>query len=94
MKRSKCRLCFFSFNICCFFEDTTDRRESSEFTTDGLLLSLLRGATGCWGEKAFHDLKYTKGKSFKHEKTKKKRGSYRGGEISLAVNSIKFDDDD
>ena len=32
------------------------------------------------------------GKSFRHEKTKKKRGSYRGGLITMASNSYKFDD--
>lgn len=51
-----------------------------------------RGARGSWGEKANHDLKYTRGKSFRHEKTKKKRGSYRGGQIDTKVHSIKFDD--
>ena len=30
---------------------------------------------------------------FRHEKTKKKRGSYRGGPINVGVNSIKFDSD-
>lgn len=38
-------------------------------------------------------LRFTKGRSFRHEKTKKKRGSYRGGAISTGVNSIKFDSD-
>jgi hypothetical protein len=57
-------------------------------------LLLQGGLQGSWGEKAYHDLKKVKGKGFRHEKTKKKRGSYRGGEISLAVNSIKFDDYD
>lgn len=52
------------------------------------------GASGDWGEKANLDLKYTKGKSFRHEKTKKKRGSYKGGSINTSVNSIKFDDSD
>lgn len=51
------------------------------------------GATGDWGEKANDVLRFTKGKSFRHEKTKKKRGSYRGGAISTSVNSIKFDSD-
>lgn len=51
------------------------------------------GASGDWGEKANNVLKFTKGKSFRHEKTKKKRGSYRGGAISTSVNSIKFDSD-
>lgn len=51
------------------------------------------GAEGDWGQKANDVLKFTKGKSFRHEKTKKKRGSYRGGAISTTVNSIKFDSD-
>lgn len=50
------------------------------------------GARGSWGERANQDLKHTRGKSFKHEKTKKKRGSYRGGAIDTGVHSIKFDD--
>ena len=33
------------------------------------------------------------GKSFRHEKTKKKRGTYRGGAIDTQVYSIKFDSD-
>eukprot|EP00037_Helgoeca_nana_P032236 m.412853 g.412853 ORF g.412853 m.412853 type:complete len:254 (+) comp28957_c0_seq1:71-832(+) len=48
-----------------------------------------------WGAKASADLIVTKGKSFRHEKNKKKRGSYRGGQIDIhAVNSVKktFDD--
>lgn len=32
------------------------------------------------------------GKRFRHEKTKKKRGSYTGGRINTSVNSMKFDD--
>jgi len=32
-----------------------------------------------------------RGKDFRHEKTKKKRGNYRGGTISLASHSIKYD---
>jgi len=52
------------------------------------------GSRGDWGEKANQDLRCTKGKSFRHEKTKKKRGSYRGGNINTSVNSIKFDDSD
>lgn len=51
------------------------------------------GANGDWGHKANNVLKFTKGKSFRHEKTKKKRGSYCGGAISTSVNSIKFDSD-
>lgn len=46
-----------------------------------------------WGAKASQDLLVTRGKSFRHEKTKKKRGSYRGGAINTGVASIKFDSD-
>lgn len=35
-----------------------------------------------------------RGKDFRHEKTKKKRGNYRGGKIDLGSNSIKFSYDD
>lgn len=49
-------------------------------------------ARGSWGEKANLDLKNTRGKSFRHEKTKKKRGNYKGGAIDMGVNSIKFAD--
>jgi len=52
---------------------------------------LQKGARGSWGEQANNVLKWVKGKNFRHEKTKKKRGSYRGGNISMEVNSIKFD---
>lgn len=52
------------------------------------------GAHGDWGAKANLDLKHTRGKGFRHEKTKKKRGSYKGGLINTSVNSIKFDDSD
>ena len=35
-----------------------------------------------------------RGKDFRHEKTKKKRGTYRGGEITTgAVNSVKLCND-
>merc|ERR1712032_985641 len=46
-----------------------------------------------WGAKASKDLIVTRGKSFRHEKTKKKRGSYKGGPINMGVASIKFDSD-
>ena len=35
-----------------------------------------------------------RGKDFRHEKTKKKRGTYKGGSVTLASNSIKFDNSD
>ena len=52
--------------------------------------SFQSGAAGSWGERANRDLKFTRGKGFRHEKTKKKRGSYSGGQIDTAVHSIKF----
>lgn len=52
------------------------------------------GASG-WGYKAQEVLGRVKGRDFRHEKTKKKRGSYRGGKIDMhQVNSIRFDDSD
>ncbi|KFD57250.1 hypothetical protein M514_01761 [Trichuris suis] len=48
-----------------------------------------------WGQKAYEDLAPVKGKNFRKEKTKKKRGSYKGGKIDPnAIGSIKFPDDD
>ena len=47
-----------------------------------------------YGAKAEEVLGAVRGKNFRHEKTKKKRGSYRGGAIDFGVNSIKFDDAD
>ena len=44
-----------------------------------------------YGAKAAEILLKTQGKSFRHEKTKKKRGTYRGGQISMGTNSIKFE---
>ncbi|KAL6298441.1 SRP40, C-terminal domain-containing protein, partial [Sparassis latifolia] len=52
-----------------------------------------RGAgAGDYGERAARDLIVTRGAGFRKEKNKKKRGSYRGGEITLQSHSIKFDD--
>lgn len=48
-----------------------------------------------WGAKANEVLMQVRGKGFRHEKTKKKRGSYRGGSIDTgAVHSFKFSYDD
>lgn len=57
-----------------------------------LLNPLQKNARGSFGEKANNVLKFTKGKSFRHEKTKKKRGNYKGGAIDMSVNSIKFEE--
>lgn len=44
-----------------------------------------------FGEKAYNDFRTVKGKNFRKEKTKKKKGNYRGGQINQDVLSIKFD---
>jgi hypothetical protein len=52
------------------------------------------GASG-YGAKANEKLKTVRGKDFRHEKTKKKRGSYRGGAIDDdIVRSVEFSDDE
>ncbi|KAI6127731.1 SRP40, C-terminal domain-containing protein [Pisolithus croceorrhizus] len=48
--------------------------------------------TNDYGERAHRDLIVTRGSGFRKEKNKKKRGSYRGGEITLENHSIRFDD--
>uniref|UniRef100_A0A183BT75 SRP40_C domain-containing protein n=1 Tax=Globodera pallida TaxID=36090 RepID=A0A183BT75_GLOPA len=43
-----------------------------------------------WGKRAANDFNGVTGKRFRHEKTKKKRGSYNGGQINTSVKSMKF----
>ena len=45
---------------------------------------------GGWGAKASQKLVQVRGKDFRHEKTKKKRGGYRGGTVDMGSNSIKY----
>jgi hypothetical protein len=40
-----------------------------------------------------NELGVFKGKSFRQEKNKKKRGSFRGGPIDQSVRSVRFDSD-
>ncbi|KAL1672177.1 SRP40, C-terminal domain-containing protein, partial [Schizophyllum commune] len=50
-----------------------------------------RGASmSDYGARAHQDLIVTRGAGFRKEKNKKKRGSYRGGEITMESHSIKF----
>ncbi len=50
---------------------------------------------GGWGAGAEKVLGGVKGKDFRHEKTKKKRGGYKGGAIDMNAScSIKFADSD
>ncbi|KAG6769384.1 hypothetical protein POTOM_025015 [Populus tomentosa] len=48
------------------------------------------GAEDGYGAKAQDVLGQVRGRDFRHEKTKKKRGTYRGGQIDLQSHSIKF----
>eukprot|EP00041_Stephanoeca_diplocostata_P010363 m.164978 g.164978 ORF g.164978 m.164978 type:complete len:261 (+) comp18119_c0_seq2:75-857(+) len=65
-------------------------KEEEVVVHDSLADNTYEGTFGAggWGAKASADLIVTRGKSFRHEKTKKKRGSYRGGTIDIhTVNS-------
>jgi len=67
------------------------REEDVEFEDDRLRNNSYWGKQGDeYGRAANKDLVIVKGKDFRHAKTKKKKGTYRGGAIDLAVNSIKF----
>ncbi|XP_020230224.1 nucleolar and coiled-body phosphoprotein 1 [Cajanus cajan] len=48
------------------------------------------GAENGYGAKAAEILDQVRGRDFRHEKTKKKRGTYRGGHIDLHSHSVKF----
>lgn len=48
------------------------------------------GSESGYGAKAETVLGQVRGRDFRHEKTKKKRGSYRGGQIDVNSHSIKF----
>lgn len=45
-----------------------------------------------FAEKAYNDFRSVKGKNFRKEKTKKKKGNYRGGPINQDVMSIRIFD--
>jgi len=71
------------------------REDEVEFIDPRLANNSYRAKGGDqWGEKASEDLIKTRGKGFRHAKTKKKKGTYRGGPIDMGVNSIKFNYDD
>lgn len=62
------------------FEDTT------------LQDNTYKGAAGTWGEMANDRLMQVRGKDFTKNKNKMKKGSYRGGSITMASGSYKFTD--
>ena len=62
-----------------------EARVGNESSPVGEALSLSqRGATNDYGDRAHRDLIVTRGSGFRKEKNKKKRGSYRGGEITVS----------
>ncbi|CAN6849892.1 unnamed protein product [Brassica oleracea] len=63
---------------------TDDRLKDNSYWAKG-------GADSGYGAKAQEVLGQVRGRGFRHEKTKKKRGSYRGGEIDLESHSVKFE---
>lgn len=69
--------------------------EEVEFLDDRLKDNTYDGKGGSdmasYGWKASQDLIKVRGDKFRAEKNKKKRGSYRGGQISFESHSIKFD---
>ncbi|RUS29814.1 SRP40, C-terminal domain-containing protein [Jimgerdemannia flammicorona] len=69
---------------------------SASHPTPTLLPNTPQGGSdeNSYGFKAHNDLIVTKGKGFRTEKNKKKRGSYRGGQIDFISHSIKFNFDD
>ncbi|XP_028774118.1 nucleolar and coiled-body phosphoprotein 1-like [Neltuma alba] len=52
------------------------------------------GAESGYGAKAEEILGQVRGRDFRHEKTKKKRGTYKGGQIDIQSHSINFSDSD
>ncbi|KAI9319202.1 SRP40, C-terminal domain-containing protein, partial [Dichotomocladium elegans] len=71
------------------------RPEEVEFLDERLKDNTYVTAVGAdensYGWKAHVDLIKTRGDKFRAEKNKKKRGSYRGGQITMESRSIKFD---
>jgi len=73
------------------------RRVTEESVDQKLVTKMsdhLATAQDSYGERAKRDLGHLHGKDFRHEKTKKKRGSYRGGPIDTSKRSINFTDSD
>ncbi len=70
------------------------RAEEVEFADETLRDNRFTAKGGAdpesYGYKAHMDLIKTRGAGFRKEKDKKKRGSYRGGQIDLGSHSIKF----
>ncbi|KAK8955072.1 hypothetical protein KSP39_PZI002920 [Platanthera zijinensis] len=66
-----------------------DVRFADERLQDNSYWALDDSGSG-YGAKAQEVLGQVRGRDFRHEKTKKKRGTYRGGQIDLQAHSVKF----
>ena len=71
---------FLSMRFFSYFYDEYVNSDVNQFGEDG------------YGHKANKVLSTVRGKDFRHEKTKRKRGTYTGGNITMASNSFKYDD--
>ena len=67
-------------------------RSVVSFEDGALTDNTYKGAAGTWGEVANEKLGRVRGKDFTKNKNKMKRGSYRGGSITLSSGSYKFTD--
>ena len=65
-------------------------RSKVGFEAEDLMDNTYKGAAGTWGEIANEKLGAVRGKDFTKNKNKMKRGSYRGGSITMDVGSYKF----
>jgi hypothetical protein len=65
-------------------------RSRVSFESQHLQDNTYKGAAGTWGEMANERLGAVRGKDFTKNKNKMKRGSYKGGSITMASGSYKF----
>ncbi|KND98072.2 hypothetical protein QG37_05146 [Candidozyma auris] len=67
-------------------------RSKIKFEDSVLQDNTYKGAAGTWGQMANERLMQVRGKDFTKNKNKMKKGSYRGGSITMASGSYKFTD--
>lgn len=79
-------------NIDTFDENQSIHVKKSKVIFDDPFLkdNSYKSGNGTWGEEANNKLKFVRGKEFLKNKNKMKKGSYKGGSISLKSSSYKF----
>eukprot|EP01126_Amoeba_proteus_P037153 TRINITY_DN3813_c0_g2_i1.p2 TRINITY_DN3813_c0_g2~~TRINITY_DN3813_c0_g2_i1.p2 ORF type:complete len:122 (+),score=33.35 TRINITY_DN3813_c0_g2_i1:487-852(+) len=70
------------------------KTDSTQFIDRRLANNSFSSKGETWGASAAYTLGKVKGDRFRHEKTKKKRGTYKGSGIDLQPKSITLDSDD